>query len=164
MIEKKETLAEIHSQEIMVALRKVIRAIDIHSRSLMQSHGLTGPQALILAKLYTAESLSARQLATSLSLSPATITDVLKRLQAKKLINKKVDQNDRRVTLISLTAHGKRLHESAPPLLQHQFEQQFLGLKDWERHQLVSSLQRIAELMGGKEIDAAPVLTTTQNI
>ena len=36
------------SEQMLVALRRVMRAVDLHSRKLMQSHGLTGPQALVL--------------------------------------------------------------------------------------------------------------------
>ena len=38
---------------VIVALRRVIRAVDLHSRTLVASHGLTGPQALILKALQT---------------------------------------------------------------------------------------------------------------
>jgi DNA-binding MarR family transcriptional regulator len=150
-----------HSEDIIVALRRVVRSIDMHSRSLLQSHGLTGPQALILAKLYASKALSAKELATALSLSQATITDILKRLDAKKFINRETDIDDRRVTRISLTKLGQEMHASAPPLLQHKFDQQFSQLKEWEQHLLISSLQRIAELMDSEAVDPSPALTTS---
>lgn len=37
--------------QVIIALRRVIRAVDLHSRTLAESHGLTGPQALILKGL-----------------------------------------------------------------------------------------------------------------
>ena len=40
------------SEEILIALCRVIRAIDLHSCRLGQSHGLTGPQVLILSELF----------------------------------------------------------------------------------------------------------------
>ena len=152
------------SQEVVIALRKVIRAIDTHSRSLLQSHGLTGPQAMILASLYELKMRSARQLADELSLSAATITDIVKRLEAKQLITREVDKNDRRVTQISLSEKGRAMHESAPPLLQHRFERRFGELADWERHQLIASLQRVADLMGANDLDAAPILVTSTDL
>ena len=36
------------SDQVIIALRRVIRTMDLHSRTLLESHGLTGPQALIL--------------------------------------------------------------------------------------------------------------------
>jgi len=37
------------SAHMPVALRRVMRVIELHSRRLQQSHGLTGPQAVIRA-------------------------------------------------------------------------------------------------------------------
>ena len=54
--------------QVIVALRRVIRAVDLHFKTLTASHGLTGPQALIL-KALQGGSLSAGALATCVSLS-----------------------------------------------------------------------------------------------
>ncbi|MDX1268522.1 MAG: MarR family transcriptional regulator, partial [Oceanisphaera sp.] len=35
-------------EEVLVALRQIIRAIDLHSRQLSKASGLTGPQLLLL--------------------------------------------------------------------------------------------------------------------
>ena len=35
-------------QELLIALRKVIRAIDLHSKHLSKTSGLTSPQLLIM--------------------------------------------------------------------------------------------------------------------
>jgi len=32
--------------QVIIALRRVIRAVDLHPRTLVDTHGLTGPQAL----------------------------------------------------------------------------------------------------------------------
>ena len=37
--------------EVVVALRRIARAIDLHSRHLAQEFGLTGPQAVLLKEL-----------------------------------------------------------------------------------------------------------------
>jgi hypothetical protein len=54
---------------------RVIRATDLHSRQLVQSHGLTGPQALVLEALVDGR-LSAGALAGQISLSQGTVTDI----------------------------------------------------------------------------------------
>jgi hypothetical protein len=46
------------------------------------------------------------------------------------------------------------------PLLQERFEKRLSDLKDWEKMQLLSSLQRIAEMMNAEDIDASPVLAS----
>ena len=64
------------SEEMLVALRRVMRAVDLHSRSLVQSHGLTGPQAMLLKEADRASSITAGELAKRVSLSQATVTDI----------------------------------------------------------------------------------------
>ena len=66
--------------QVIIALRRVIRAIDLHSRTLVSTHGLTGPQALILKALQY-EGLTAGELANRVSLSQGTVTDILNRLE-----------------------------------------------------------------------------------
>ena len=49
---------------------------------------------------------------------------------------------------------------NAPPLLQEHFIERFDKLQDWEKMQLLSSLQRIASLMDAENIDASPILSS----
>lgn len=143
--------------QVVIALRRVIRAVDLHSRTLVQSHGLTGPQALILKALQKG-SLPAGELATRISLSQGTVTDILIRLEQRGLIKRTRDTQDRRRVLVETTETGLNLLEKSPPLLQERFVERFNNLQDWEKTQLLSSLQRIAGMMDAGDIDAAPVL------
>jgi DNA-binding MarR family transcriptional regulator len=148
------------SEAILIALRRVIRAVDLHSRRLSQTHGLTGPQALTLKAIIEHGQLSAGDLARELSLSQATITDIVKRLEARNLLKRNRDDDDKRRVMITATMEGLKIHSLAPPLLQETFLQRFQQLKDWEQNQLLSSMQKIAELMDAESLDAAPLLTS----
>lgn len=146
------------SEQVIVALRRVIRAVDLHSRTLVESHGLTGPQALMLKALQNG-SLTAGELASRVNLSQATVTDILNRLEQRGRITRIRDTQDRRRVLVQMTETGFAVLEKSPPLLQEQFVQRFNQLQDWEQSQLLSSLQRIAGMMDAEDIDAAPVLS-----
>lgn len=145
--------------QVIIALRRVIRAVDMHSRTLVESHGLTGPQALILKALQHGH-LSAGALASRVSLSQGTTTDILNRLEQRGLIRRTRDTTDRRRVLVEVTDTGQTLMESSPPLLQERFAQRLNELQEWEQTQLLSSLQRIAAMMDAGDIDAAPVLSS----
>ena len=145
--------------QVIVALRRVIRAVDLHSRTLLESHGLTGPQAIILKALQNG-SLPAGELATRVSLSQGTVTDILNRLEKRGLISRIRDAKDRRRVLVEATDAALTLLEQSPPLLQESFAQRFSNLHDWEQPQLLASLQRIAAMMDAEDIDAAPVLSS----
>ncbi len=145
---------------MLIALRRVIRAVDLHSRRLVQSHGLTGPQSLILRETILAGGLTAGELARRVSLSQATVTDIVKRLEARRLLRRTRDTVDRRRVLITATGRGEQLQASAPPLLQETFVLRFQSLADWEQNMLLASVQRIAALMDAGDMDAAPLLTS----
>lgn len=148
------------SENILIALRRVIRAIDQHSRNLVQSHGLTGPQALLLTEIVRSQVLTGSELAKRASLSQATVTDVVKRLESRGLLERSRDVSDKRKMILRATAHGEALVKQSVPLLQESFQNRLNELKDWEQNQLLSSLQRIAEMMNAEDLDAAPVLTS----
>lgn len=147
------------TDKVIVALRRVIRAVDLHSRTLAGSYGLTGPQTLILKALQNG-AMSGSELANRVSLSQGTVTDILNRLERRNLIKRCRDTRDRRRILIEVTDSGRLLLEKSPPLLQESFAERFSSLQDWEQTQLLSSLQRIAEMMDAEHIDAAPVLSS----
>ena len=146
--------------EVMAALRRIIRAIDLHSRSLVQRFGLTGPQLVVLKELMAASPRSVSELAQAVNLSQATTTGILDRLEKKAMVQRERSDQDRRKVLISPTAQAERVLEDAPPLLQEHFVGAFRRLPDWQQTQILSSLQRIVALMEASEVEAGPILTT----
>jgi len=148
------------TQSILIALRRVIRAIDQHSRNLVQSHGLTGPQALLLTEIVRCGEITGSELAKHVSLSQATVTDVVKRLEMRGLLERIRDTEDKRKMKLTATGEGKSLVRESVPLLQERFQSRLSELKEWEQTQLLASLQRIAEMMNAEDIDAAPMLTS----
>ncbi len=145
--------------EVLVALRRVIRAVDLHSRQLLRSHGLTAPQALILKEIVASGEISVGEVAQRVSLSQATVTDILNRLEKRGFVIRKRSSADRRRVLIRPTEEASVTIKQGPPLLQEDFTRRFSELEDWEQTLLLASLQRIAALMDAERIDAAPVLT-----
>lgn len=147
-------------EEILVALRKIIRAIDLNSRVLAQKHGITGPQAVVLKELKQNGQMPIGGLANRVSLSHATVTGILDRLERQKLIEKSRDTVDKRRVLVQATKKGLQLAETAPPVLQEEFLEELKQLRDWEQNLILSGLQRISAMMEAKELRVEPVLVT----
>lgn len=141
-----------------MALRRVIRAVDLHSRALVRSHGLTAPQALVLREIAAAGELPVGGVAQRVNLSHATITDIVNRLERRGLVVRTRSETDRRRVLVRATPEASQTLKRAPPLLQDAFAARFAKLADWEQTLLLSSLQRIAALMDAERLEAAPVL------
>lgn len=70
---------------------------------------LTYPQYLVLVALWQYNQLSIKEIAEKLLLEPATITPVVKRLEAKKLTKRTRQKDDERVVIVSLTEEGLAL-------------------------------------------------------
>lgn len=144
--------------EVLIALRRIIRATDLHSKHLSKTMGLTAPQLLIMQMIQKSGATTSSAIAREVSLSQATVTSILDRLESRKLIQRVRSEKDKRRINVSLTARGRDLIKESPAPLQEQFSERFQKLPDWERNLILSALQRVAEMMGAQHIDASPVL------
>src|SRR5690606_3435315 len=97
-------------------------------------------------------------LARKISLSQATVTDIIVRLENRGLLVRERSETDKRYVYLHLTETGRKALANAPTPLQESFGKRFLELKEWEKSMILSSLQRLAELMDAEEIDASPIL------
>lgn len=149
---------ELFSKEVLISLRKIIQAIDLHSKNLSKQYGLTGPQLIILQEISSNSQISITELGRAISLSQGTVTDIISRLEKKELVCKKKSETDKRRIELYITDKCKTLLEKAPPPLQETFIEQFSQLKDWEQMMILSSLHRLVEMMEAKKIDASPLL------
>lgn len=145
-------------EELLTSIRKVIRAIDLHSKHLNKSSGLTGPQLLIMQEIARVKGVTASQVAKQINLSAATVTNIVDRLEKRELVNRVRSTEDKRRVGLFLTSDGRNLLIDAPQPLQEHFIQKFCGLEEWEKSLLLSSMQRIATMMDASDLDAAPVL------
>lgn len=144
--------------EVLVALRRVFRATDLHSKYLAKTTGLTAPQILLLQAIRDHEKITIGELANEISLSQATVTTILDRLEKRQLIYRKRSEQDKRKVHAYLTETAIETLKNAPMPLQEQFVRQFADLQDWEKTMIISALQRVAHMMDAQHIDASPVL------
>ncbi|CCK79736.1 MULTISPECIES: MarR family winged helix-turn-helix transcriptional regulator [Desulfobacula] len=147
-------------RNLLIALRKIIQAIDQHSKSLKKNFGLTGPQLIILQSIVANDQISVTQLSKNVSLSQATVTDITKRLEKRGYITRKRSIDDKRKTNITLTENGKTIMETVPPLLQKQFMDRFSRLESWEQSMIESAFERVVSMMSAENIEASPIMIT----
>lgn len=144
--------------QVLTAVRRIIRAVDLNSKRLYKEWGLTAPQLLLLSAIKQEPQLTIKQISNKMSLSQGTVTVILDKLQAKKYIVRQRSTKDKRKIHIAMTEDGKALITQIPSPLQESFHDKFAALKDWEQHQILSSLQQLAELMDASSLEASPVL------
>lgn len=151
---------EERERAIVVALRRIIRAVDLHSKRLVEAHGLTGPQLATLRVIERRGPISPAGIAARVHLSRGTVTGILARLEARGLVERRPDPADRRSVRMSLTSGGSELLARAPSLLQEEFRHELSKLEEWEQLSILATLQRIASMMDAADLDASPHLVT----
>jgi DNA-binding MarR family transcriptional regulator len=149
-------------EEVLVSLRQIIRATDLHSRRLGRDTGLTTPQLVVLRAISEQGAPAVSEIARSVSLSQATVTTILNRLQSNGLVRRERSRSDKRRVNVHLSGLGKRLLETAPEPLQDSFISRFSALEDWEQHLIVAALQRVAAMMDAESLEVAPLLAADE--
>ena len=147
-------------QTLLISIRKIIQAVDIHSRKLNKKFGLTGPQLIVLQQISSHGQISITPLSRATSLSQATVTDITKRLEKRGYIARKKREDDRRAVRLFLTEKGQEIIQNLPPLLQETFTEQFSDIEDWEQLMIISAFERVVSLMAADKLEASPILVT----
>ncbi|WP_349571932.1 MarR family winged helix-turn-helix transcriptional regulator [Azotobacter salinestris] len=132
------------------AMRRLQQAGEVHAKRVARYGGLTPMQLLILRVLADETRLTASALSRRVSLTAATLSGLLDRLEERGLLQRQRDEQDRRRQWLVLAEAGRTLLEEAPPLLPPEFRLRFAALPEWERHALTAALLRVAELCGGE--------------
>ena len=144
--------------DVLITIRKIIRATDLYSRQLSKKSGLTAPQLLVLQAIREMGAVAISRLSTHVSLSQATVTSILDRLEGRGLVSRHRSTMDKRVVHATLTKQGEAMIRQAPKPLQDVFSTAFEKLEEWEKSMIVASLQRVASMMNAEHIDASPML------
>ena len=150
-------------EDVLVALRRITRAIDLHSRYLANTFGLTGPQLVCLRILGRHTQLTPTEIAKHVSLSQATVTGIVDRLASRQLLTRARSATNRRHVEVTITDAGRHLLSDAPSALQERFAERLAALSSEEGEVIRRTLATIVRMMDGEDIEAVPVLSTDSN-
>jgi DNA-binding MarR family transcriptional regulator len=143
---------------IFRSLRRIMRAVDLHSRRLAAEFMITGPQLLCLQTLHDDGPLTTSALAKLIHLSNSTTVGILDRLEQKGWVLRERSDRDRRIVLVHISASGEEFLASAPSLLQDRLAAGLQALPEQEQLVIAQSLERIVEMLEMSRQDVAPLL------
>lgn|GEM_PF-125490 len=83
--------------------------------SLLQEHGLARTQYRVLYHAKTSGGVPGKQLLEQLQVEPATLSGIIDTLEAKGLVERREQPDDKRRKNIVLTAAGRKLLAKIPP-------------------------------------------------
>jgi DNA-binding MarR family transcriptional regulator len=140
---------------ILQALRRIIRAVEVHSRKLEARYDVTSAQLLCLMAVKERGPLTLSGIARNLFISSSTLVGIVDRLERKGWVVRRRGTEDRRQVSISLTDPGRLLLESAPSPLQDHLAEALKDLPELEQVAIAMSLERVVGLMESGVADAA---------
>jgi MarR family transcriptional regulator, lower aerobic nicotinate degradation pathway regulator len=120
------------------------RATAIFLAELGEGHGVTPTQFAALVKLRDLGAQSQNELGRRIAMDPATIQGVIRRLAARRLIERSADAGDRRRTTLRLTERGLALAERTIPLGLRVTAKTLAPLTASERARFLRLLARLA--------------------
>lgn len=131
---------------VIIALRRITHAIDVHSRAVFLKHNLTGPQLFLMREISRHEGITADELASLVEIGETAVDDILDRLEKRGLVRRNPgDQLG--ISPLTVTEEGEGILRQSPPLLKEQFFQEFEKLNEWEQSLVLSTLQRVAAML-----------------
>ena len=87
----------------------VDHALQSASKRMESNFGMTGPQRLVMRIVGRFPGIAAGRVAQILHVHPSTLTGILKRLEARGLLQRRADPRDARRALFILTPRGRKL-------------------------------------------------------
>ena len=157
MKQEPQDSSQSYELRILQALRRIIRAVDIHSHKLATRHKITGPQLGCLLAVKESGPITSAKLAQKVYLSPSTIVGIIDRLEEKELVERSRDSKDRRLIHIGITEIGNQLVAAAPSLLQDTLVSALVELPDSEQISITMALEKLVDLMEAGHSDAAQI-------
>jgi DNA-binding MarR family transcriptional regulator len=106
--------------QVCFALAVAARTVIALYRPVLEPMGLTHPQYLVMLALWEFEPVSVKDLSGMLQLDPATLSPLLKRLEAAGLLSRDRSATDERSLAVALTEKGRALRKQAlevPPAI-----------------------------------------------
>src|SRR5205085_7153595 len=95
--------------DFMRLLWAVDHALQSASKRMEAAYGITGPQRLVVRIVGRFPGIAAGRVAEILHVHPSTLTGILKRLEARGVLQRRSDPRDARRALFGLTAKGRKL-------------------------------------------------------
>jgi DNA-binding MarR family transcriptional regulator len=147
--------------DILIKIRRIVRAVNLESKRIEKEHGISIPQFLCLKFLYEQNDYAAihNQIKDYLQLNASTVTGIVSRLEKKKFVAKLPSATDKRQTIIAITTQGVDLLKKAPDPLHEQLKIKLKDLSGEELEALSNAFDTIADFLNIETVDAAPIIT-----
>ena len=144
------------SADTLIALRRIVHALETNARSMARASGLTQAQLLVLLEVARNGHEMPRDIARALGVGQATVTLQIDKLEARGLVRRERRTADRRAIWVILTETGQDLLDEIPDPLQQRFKERFEQLASWEQTLILSVTERLGVMFDAEEAPSFP--------
>jgi DNA-binding MarR family transcriptional regulator len=144
--------------EILTSIRRILTAVDQHSKYLARSHGITVSEFTCLTTLATEGTMTVEDLREALCLSPGVVAGLLASLERKGYVMQKRHSPGSVGTRVEITVSGRAITSQTPGSPQISLVEGLHHFPDDEKLAMLAALRRVLDLMKVGEANAAPIL------
>ncbi|QUH03217.1 MarR family transcriptional regulator [Saccharopolyspora erythraea] len=142
-------------RQVCFALSVASRNVIALYRPLLEPMRLTHPQYLVMLALWEHSPRSVKDIALTLRAEPATLSPLLKRLEAIGYLTRRRSTSDERLLTVDLTAQGRELRSEAEKIPHRIVER--LGIEVSELERLNAALNRVIAATHRQDLDSGPL-------
>ncbi|AND79956.1 MarR family winged helix-turn-helix transcriptional regulator [Streptococcus pantholopis] len=132
--------------KLMVVMRKAFRTIDAKVSESYKEDNLTATQFAALDVLYAKGEMTIGELIDKMLATSGNMTVVIKNMEKKGWVSRRLNPEDRRAYLVDLTSLGRRVIERALPAHIEKVEAVFSLLSENEQEELIALLKKFKDL------------------
>ena len=129
--------------DVIDSVRAIVRTLRVSGRAAEQTVGLHGAQLFVLQKLAEEPAQSLAELASRTLTDPSSVSVVVSRLVARRLVSRSVSPDDGRRVIIALTPAGRATLRRAPEAAQAQLMEAAERLPRRELLALAAGLRKL---------------------
>jgi len=134
-------------QELARALRAAYWAMHRRTNALLQPHGVTADQFVLLSRLADEDAITQQELACRASSDPNTVRSMLVLLQKRGFVQRLQHDSDGRANCVVLTARGRRMLAAMMDTTAHCRRQMLSAVQSGNTKDLSRNLLHIAEVL-----------------
>jgi DNA-binding MarR family transcriptional regulator len=144
--------ADAESAAVLVALRRIVRYLRLADRAAEAACEISAAQLFVLRALSETPGMSLAELARTTVTDQSSVSTVVARLVARRLVQRRHSTRDRRRAELHVSATGARVLRSAPSVPQREMIAAIRAMSAARRRELVRALEGLVALIGATEV------------
>ena len=146
------------TRRVMDALRRIVRGLSGSARVLPGGSKVSGAQLFVLRQIGAAPGLTIGALASRTLAGQSTVSEVVAKLVARRLVARQAGAEDARQSVLTLTAAGRRAVADVAPTAQERLGAGLQALRPAERRALADALDAWLDRAGLGHVPATMFL------